>query len=310
MEKIAITGGAGFIGTNFVHYLCERYDAKITVFDKLTYAGKRENIAGLDIKFVHKDICDLIEDDFDEYDCLYHFAAESHVDRSITSPHDFLNTNVLGTVNLLELCKKIGVGRFIYISTDEAYGSVSVPSREVDILSPSSAYSASKASAETFCNAYLKTFRVPVIITRSSNNYGPYQHEEKLIPVVIGNALRDMQIPVYGTGNNIRDWLFVKDNCEAVDFVSRNGGVGEVYNIGSNNQTTNIEIITEILGVLGKPTSLISFVEDRLGHDREYSLDCFKINKLGWRAKYNFRKALKQTCEWYEQSFSNNTKLQ
>lgn len=306
MEKIAVTGGAGFIGTNFVQYLCARYDAKITVIDKLTYAGKKENLYGLDIDLVQKDICDLVEGDFDEYDYLYHFAAESHVDRSITSPNDFLKTNVLGTVNLLELCKKWGVGRFIYISTDEVYGSVSIPSREGDVLSPSSAYSASKASAETFCNAYLKTFRVPVIITRSSNNYGPYQHEEKLIPVVIGNALNNNLIPVYGTGKNIRDWLFVLDNCEAIDFVSRNGSVGEVYNVGANNQTTNIEIITEILGILGKPTSLISFVADRLGHDQEYNLDCFKINKLGWSAKYSFRKALKSTCEWYEQSFRNN----
>jgi dTDP-glucose 4,6-dehydratase len=310
MEKICVTGGAGFIGTNFVRYIYNMYDIEITVIDKLTYAGTRENLDGLDIKFIHEDVCDLTEEYFDNYDYLYHFAAESHVDRSIASPHDFLKTNILGTVNLLELCKKVGVGRFIYISTDEVYGSVGVPSREGDVLSPSSAYSASKASAETFCNAYLKTFRIPIIITRSSNNYGPYQHREKFIPVVIVNALKNETIPVYGTGRNIRDWVFVLDNCEAIDFVARHGGIGEVYNIGANNQVANIDLAIEILGILGKPQSLISFVEDRLGHDYEYNLDCFKVRKLGWSPKHSFRKALRLTCEWYEQGFNNNTKLQ
>ena len=300
MDKVCITGGAGFIGTNFVKYLHDRYDYSITVIDKLTYAGRRENLDGLDINFVHRDICDLTENEFEEYDYVYHFAAESHVDRSIDSPDDFLRTNISGTVNLLDLSKRVGVGRFIYISTDEVYGSVSIPSRESDILSPSSAYSASKASAETFCMAYLKTFRVPIIITRSSNNYGPYQHKEKFIPVVITSALSSMKIPVYGTGRNIRDWLFVGDNCEAIDLVSKKGNVGEVYNIGANNQITNIDLAVEILGILGKPRELISFVEDRLGHDYEYNLDCFKISKLGWKPKYDFRKAIRLTCDWYE----------
>lgn len=299
MDEICVTGGAGFIGTNFVRYLHDRYDADITVIDKLTYAGKKENLEGLDVRFFQNDICDLTA--LDEYDFLYHFAAESHVDRSIISADDFLKTNIIGTANLLELCRKVGVGKFIYISTDEVYGSIDIPSRETDIINPSSAYSASKASAETFCNAYHKTFKVPVIITRSSNNFGPYQHEEKFVPKVILNALRNEPIPVYGTGKNIRDWIYVLDNCEAIDFISRNGKVGEIYNIGGGNQKTNVDLAKEILGILGKSQSLISFVEDRLGHDYEYNLDCFKSHKLGWQPKYDFTKALKSTIEWYKE---------
>lgn len=302
MDKICVTGGAGFIGTNFVRYIYDRYEARITVIDKLTYAGRKENLDGLDITFIQKDICDLSKDDFQEFDFVYNFAAESHVDRSITSPDNFLKSNILGVVNLLELCKDTGVGRFIQISTDEVYGSVNIPSRENDVLSPSSAYSASKASAETFCNAYYKTFQIPIIITRSSNNFGPYQHDEKFVPKVILNSLRNQKIPVYGTGSQIRDWIFVADNCEAMDFVSRNGKIGEIYNIGGGNQKRNVDLATEILGILGKTKDLIAYVEDRLGHDYEYNLDCFKISKLGWKPKYNFEKSLKLTIKWYQES--------
>lgn len=297
MVKICVTGGAGFIGTNFVRYLHDRYDADITVIDKLTYAGKKENLEGLNVRFFQDDICNL--KCLDEYDFLYHFAAESHVDRSIIFADEFLKTNILGTANLLELCKKVGVGRFIYIGTDEVYGSVEIPSRESDIVNPSSAYSASKASAETFCNAYYKTFKVPVIITRSSNNFGPYQHEEKFVPKVILNALQNEPIPIYGTGKNIRDWIYVLDNCEGIDFVSKDGRLGEVYNIGGGNQETNVDMAMSILGILGKPQKILTHVEDRLGHDYEYNLDCFKVHKLGWHPKYNFEKSLRSTIEWY-----------
>lgn len=297
--KICVTGGAGFIGTNFVRYITQHYDCETTVIDKLTYAGTKQNLDGLNIKFLQKDICDLTTADFGEYDYVFHFAAESHVDRSISSPNDFLKTNVIGTVNLLELCKAVGVGRFIYISTDEVYGSTTIPSRETDIFSPSSSYSASKASGEVFCNAYYKTFNVPIIITRSSNNFGPYQHIEKLVPKVITNAINNEIIPVYGTGKNVRDWLYVEDNCEAIDFVGRHGTIGEAYNISGGNQKENIEIVKDILSILCKSKELIKFVPDRLGHDFEYNLDGFKLKKLGWIPKYDFNRALVHTVAWY-----------
>ena len=297
--KICITGGAGFIGTNFTKYFIEHYDADITVIDKLTYAGNKDNLDGLDLKFVHKDICDLTVQDFDSYDYIFHFAAESMVDRSIHDATDFLRTNITGTVNLLELCKQVGCGKFIMISTDEVYGSVSIPSRETDIISCSSAYSASKAAAETFCNAYHKTFQIPIVITRSSNNFGPYQHGEKLIPKIIRCAHYNNPIPIYGTGMNIRDWIFVEDNCSAIDFVSRKGVVGEVYNIGGGNPLTNLTITKTILGIMGKPQSLINFVSDRPGHDFEYNLDCYKLKRLGWEPNFTFDAAIKTTVKWY-----------
>jgi len=298
--KICVTGGAGFIGTNFVRYLLEAYECKLTVIDKLTYAGKKENLDGLDIKFIQKDICDLTEKDFDDFDFVFHFAAASHVDRSIYEPREFLMSNVFGTVNLLDLCRKLGVGRFVFVGTDEAYGSVSKPSREDDKIDPSSPYSASKVSAETFCNAYYKTFNVPVIITRSSNNFGPYQHEEKFISKTIINTLKRKKIPIYGTGENIRDWIFVRDNCEGIDFISRNGLVGETYNIGGGNQISNIDMVHKILSLIGASTDLITFVDDRLGHDFEYNLDCWKAHKLGWKPYFNLDDALIKTIEWYK----------
>ena len=298
--KICVTGGAGFIGTNFVRYLLEAYECKLTVIDKLTYAGKKENLDGLDIKFIQKDICDLTEKDFDDFDFVFHFAAASHVDRSIYEPREFLMSNVFGTVNLLDLCRKLGVGRFVFVGTDEAYGSVSKPSREDDKIDPSSPYSASKVSAETFCNAYYKTFNVPVIITRSSNNFGPYQHEEKFVSKTIINTLKRKKIPIYGTGENIRDWIFVRDNCEGIDFISRNGLVGETYNIGGGNQISNIDMVHKILSLIGASTDLITFVNDRLGHDFEYNLDCWKAHKLGWKPYFNLDDALIKTIEWYK----------
>jgi len=304
--KICITGGAGFIGTNFIKFLRSKYfNLKIVVIDKLTYAGSKENLDGLGVELIEKDICDLQVSDFDVFDAVYHFAAESHVDRSILSPHIFLRSNIIGTVNLLALCKEMGVGKFIYISTDEVYGSVNCPSRETDILNPSSAYSASKVSAECFCKAYYKTFNIPVIITRSSNNFGPHQHSEKLVPVIITNAINDKKIPIYGTGGNIRDWIYVTDNCEGIEFVGQKGSVGEIYNVGGGRQLTNIEIANAILDILGKPKTLIEFVADRLGHDAEYSLDCWKVNRLGWKPKYDFGKALETTIGWYKEKWKN-----
>jgi len=302
--KICVTGGAGFIGANFVKFLRDKYsDLDITVIDKLTYASNIENLDGLDVRLVEEDICDLKPIHFDSFDVVYHFAAESHVDRSILYPQLFLRSNVLGTVNLLSLCKTIGVGRFVYISTDEVYGSVDRSSREADILDPSSAYSASKVAAECFCNAYHKTFDIPIVVTRSSNNFGPYQHLEKLIPIVITNAISDNKIPIHGTGGYIRDWIYVMDNCEGIEFVGRNGILGEAYNIGGGNQLTNLEITDKILNILGKPMTLVEFVTDRPGQDNEYNLDCWKVAKLGWKPKYDFDQALEITVGWYKKQW-------
>ena len=311
MKSILVTGGAGFIGSNFVRYMLNKYqDYKIVNLDLLTYAG---NIKSLDdIKdnpnylFVKGDIADnkLVDKVVCEnkIDVIINFAAESHVDRSITNPDIFVKTNVLGTQNLLEIAKKYKIEKFFQISTDEVYGSLEKTGffTEKTPLSPNSPYSASKAGADLLVMAYHHTFGLNVNITRCSNNYGPYQFPEKLIPLFITNALADKQVPLYGDGLNIRDWLFVEDHCSAIDTVLHKGKNGEVYNVGGNNEKTNRYITDTILKYLGKDSSLIKYVADRLGHDRRYAIDATKIKEeLGWQPKYKFEQAIEKTIEWY-----------
>ena len=302
--KILITGGAGFIGCNFVRYMLEKYpDTEFVVLDKLTYAGRIQNLQDVTdkIMFIKGDICDKKDvEKVKECDVIFNFAAETHVDRSIIDAGIFVKTDVLGTYNLLEYARKHDIEKYIQISTDEVYGSIEKGSfKETDILDSSSPYSASKAGADFLVKAYLKTYGLPVLITRSSNNYGPYQYPEKLIPVLILNALHDKPLPIYGEGKNVRDWIYVLDNCEAIDFVFRKGKIGENYNIGAGNEKTNTEIAKLILKELNKPESLIKFVNDRPGHDFRYSLNCEKIQDLGWNHRYKFKAALKETIRWY-----------
>ncbi|CUS77994.1 dTDP-glucose 4,6-dehydratase [Candidatus Kryptonium thompsonii] len=314
MQSILVTGGAGFIGSNFVRYMLQNYPGvKVINFDKLTYAGNLENLKDVEnnpnYHFVRGDICnqELVEYVVQEFDIdvIVNFAAESHVDRSILGPEIFIRTNVLGTQVLLEVTKKFGIEKFIQISTDEVYGSLgSVGKFTEDMpLLPNSPYAASKASADLLCRAYFKTFDVPVIITRCSNNFGPYQFPEKLIPLMIINALNDKPLPVYGDGKNVRDWIYVLDHCRAIDFVIQKGKPGEIYNIGASNEWQNIDIVKLILKKLGKPESLIKFVKDRPGHDRRYAMDWTKIkNELGWEPVYTFEEAITETINWYIQN--------
>ena len=302
--KILITGGAGFIGCNFVRYMLERYSAdEIVVLDKLTYAGRLENLQGVgdNITFIQGDICNREDiEKVSECDVIFNFAAETHVDRSILDAGVFVRTDVLGTYTLLEYARKNEIEKYIQISTDEVYGSIEEGSfKETDILNPSSPYSASKAGADLLVKAYHKTYGLPVLITRSSNNYGPYQYPEKLIPVLILNALHNKPLPIYGAGKNIRDWIFVLDNCSGIDTVFRKGKTGEAYNIGGETEKTNIEIANVILEKLGKPKSLIKFVKDRPGHDLRYSLDTKKTRALGWKTKVTFEEGITQTVKWY-----------
>lgn len=302
--KIMITGGAGFIGSNFVHHIAEKYpDYDITVLDKLTYAGDMENIKSLDVEFIKGDIADptAASNAMKDADYVVNFAAETHVDKSINDPASFVKSDVLGTQNLLELVRKYDVERYIQISTDEVYGSILEGSfKETDNIDPSSPYSASKAGGDLLVNAYYKTYGIPVIITRSSNNFGPRQFPEKLIPLFILKALHDEPLPVYGDGQNVRDWIYVEDNCAGVDTVLHKGKLGEVYNIGGGNEKNNMEITKLILEKLNKPESLIEHVEDRLGHDRRYSLDATKTKKLGWEPKWKFEDAMEKTVNWYK----------
>lgn len=305
--KILITGGAGFIGCNFVRYMLEKYpDEEFVVLDKLTYAGRLENLQEVmdKITFIKGDICNK-EDVKNVGDCdvIFNFAAETHVDRSILDAGVFVKTDVLGTYTLLEYARKHDVEKYAQISTDEVYGSIEKGSfSEEDVLNPSSPYSASKAGADLLVKAYFKTYNLPVLITRSSNNFGPYQYPEKLIPVLILNALHDKPLPIYGEGKNIRDWIYVLDNCEMIDLVFQKGKIGEVYNIGSGNERTNIEIANLVLEELNKPKSLIKFVNDRPGHDFRYSLNIEKARKLGMILKYRFEDALKETIRWYSEN--------
>jgi len=307
MRKIVVTGGAGFIGSNFVRYMLQMHpDYEIIVLDKLTYAGNLDNLKDVAdstrFRFVHGDICDaaLVEETIKGVDVIVNFAAETHVDRSLIEPGGFILTDVFGTYVLLEAVKKLGTGLFLQVGTDEVYGSVEQgSSTEVDNLAPRSPYAASKAGADLMVGAYRSSFGLPTIITRASNNFGPYQYPEKVIPLFVTNAIEDKPLPLYGDGKNVRDWLYVLDHCEAIDLVLHEGRVGEIYNIGGGNEKTNIELTLKILELLDKPTTLIQHVTDRLGHDRRYSLDCSKIRQLGWSPRHQFDNALEQTVRWY-----------
>jgi dTDP-glucose 4,6-dehydratase len=311
MHNILVTGGAGFIGSNFVRYMLEAHpDYTIVNLDKLTYAGNLENLEDIEdnpnYRFVNGDICNraLVESVIKEHsvDSIINFAAESHVDRSIMGPAIFIETNVAGTNVLLELANEHKIQRFVQVSTDEVYGSLGQTGKftEATPLHPNSPYAASKAAADLLTLAYHRTYGTPVIITRCSNNYGPYQFPEKLIPLMIANALSNKPLPVYGDGQNVRDWLHVKDHCVAVDVVLHNGKPGEVYNIGGNNEWKNIELVKLLLKKLDKPESLITFVKDRPGHDRRYAIDSSKIQReLGWGPSYTFERGLSKTVDWY-----------
>ncbi|MDI6894290.1 MAG: dTDP-glucose 4,6-dehydratase [Bacillota bacterium] len=308
--RVLVTGGAGFIGSNFIRYcLREHPDWQLLNFDKLTYAGNLENLAGIDearYSFVRGDIGDpvAVEAVFRQRcDAVVNFAAESHVDRSILDSAPFMCTNVLGTQVLLDAARNHGVGVFVQISTDEVYGSLvegDPPSREDSPLAPNSPYAASKASADMLARAWWKTYRVPVIVTRCCNNFGPYQFPEKLIPLVITNAIQDLPIPVYGDGRNIRDWLHVEDHCGAIDAVIQRGRPGEVYNIGAGCELRNIDLVRQILVLLGKADSLVRFVPDRPGHDRRYAIDFSRIRKeLGWVPTRPLAETLREVIDWY-----------
>ncbi|WP_348623673.1 dTDP-glucose 4,6-dehydratase [Paenibacillus peoriae] len=308
--KLLVTGGAGFIGSNFVLYLLKQHpDYEIVNIDALTYAGNLENLKSIESNpkhsFIKADITDTQAIDQlmqQGIDVVVNFAAESHVDRSILEPEVFVKTNVLGTQVLLDAAKKYNVAKFVQVSTDEVYGSLGETGlfTEETPLQPNSPYSASKAGGDLLVRAYHETFGLPVNITRCSNNYGPYQFPEKLIPLMISRALSDQQLPVYGDGLNIRDWLYVEDHCSAIDLVIHQGKLGEVYNIGGNNERTNVHIVKTVLEELGKPESLISYVQDRPGHDRRYGIDPTKtMNELGWKPKHSFETGIKETIRWY-----------
>lgn len=308
--KVLVTGGCGFIGSNFVLHMLNQYpDYRITNLDALTYAGNPDNLEEVRdhprYTFVKGDITDrrLVEPLFRQgVDAVVHFAAESHVDRSIEDPGLFVKTNIMGTQVLLDAALKYGVKRFIQISTDEVYGSLEDTGlfTEQSPLSPNSPYSASKAGADLLVRAYHKTYGLPAIITRCSNNYGRFQFPEKLIPLMIIRALNDQPLPLYGDGLNVRDWLHVEDHCRAIDLVLHQGVVGEIYHIGGNQERTNLQIVQTILAELGKPESLITHVADRPGHDRRYALDATKIRReLGWRPVYDFETGIRQTIAWY-----------
>ena len=309
--NLLVTGGAGFIGSNFIRHILYKYpEYRVINLDKLTYAGNLENLTGVDkdprYAFERGDICDKARVQLCvmryEIDAIINFAAESHVDRSILGAAEFVQTNIAGTNVLLEVAKELKIKRFLQVSTDEVYGSLGSTGlfTEETSLHPNSPYSASKASADMLVLAYQHTFGLPVVLTRCSNNYGPYQFPEKLIPLMIANAINNTSLPVYGDGMNIRDWLHVKDHCSAIDEVLHRGKIGEVYNIGGNNEKPNIEIVRLILQNLGKPESLVAYVKDRPGHDRRYAIDSSKIqHELGWTPSYTFERGIAETIKWY-----------
>lgn len=308
MKTLLITGGAGFIGSNFIRHMIGKYpDYRIVNLDKLTYCGNLENLKDIEkhknYKFVKGDITDakLVNKLVGESDIVINFAAESHVDRSITDPGVFVRANVLGTYTLLEAARKAGVELFLQISTDECYGSVEKGfSKETDVMDPRSPYSASKAGADLLVRSYFVTFKLPITITRSSNNFGPYQYPEKIIPLFITNLMAGKKVPVYADGLNMRDWLYVVDNCEAIDVVLHRGSAGEIYNIGIGGETTNLALTKMLLDILGKDESSIEYVKDRPGHDKRYALDVSKLKALDWKPRHEFKAALEETVAWYK----------
>jgi dTDP-glucose 4,6-dehydratase len=308
--KILVTGGAGFIGSAFVRLLAGQTDYTIINLDQLTYAGNLENLAEVEgnprYRFVHGDICDerlvnaLVSEE--KPDAIVHFAAESHVDRSILSPEPVIRTNLHGTFTLLEAARRAGTGRFVHVSTDEVYGSLAAPLEATEDfpLNASSPYSASKAGSDLLARSYFVTYKMPVVITRASNNYGPYQFPEKLIPLMIANALEDKPLPIYGDGQQVRDWLYVEDHCRGILAVLRQGREGEIYNIGGNRSLPNMDVVRQVLALTGKPDSLIQYVTDRPGHDRRYALSSEKLmGETGWRPVMEFETGLARTIEWY-----------
>ncbi|MBU1912766.1 MAG: dTDP-glucose 4,6-dehydratase [Candidatus Omnitrophica bacterium] len=306
--KILVTGGCGFIGSNFIRYMLKKYSAyKIVNLDKLTYCGNPDNLKDIEgdkrYAFIKGDICDkkIVDKIIKDCDTVINFAAESHVDRSISDASEFIRTNIQGVYVLLEAAKRHNIKRFIQISTDETYGSIRKGSfKETSPLHPNSPYSAAKAGGDHLAMAYYRTFKTPVIVTRSSNNFGPYQYPEKVIPLFITNLLENKKVPLYGDGMNVRDWLYVTDNCTAIDLVLHKGKIGEVYNIGASFEIPNIELAKIILKNLGKTDKMINYVSDRLGHDRRYSLDSSKVRKLGWKPSKSFDIAIKETINWYK----------
>ena len=313
MKNLFVTGGAGFIGSNFVKYVLKNFEYKVINFDKLTYAGNLENLTDIeknpDYVFVKGDICDekCVRETLEKFevDTIINFAAESHVDRSILGAKDFVVTNVLGTQTLLDAFKDLKLEKYLQVSTDEVYGSLPEDRKEIKFtestpIDPSSPYSASKASADMFCNAYYHTHNLPILMTRCSNNYGPYQFPEKLIPLMIAKAVDGQKLPVYGDGKNVRDWLYVDDHCSGIMTVLQKGMFGEVYNIGGNNEWYNIDIVKLILKMLNKGEDNIQYVKDRPGHDRRYAIDSSKIQtELGWKPEHNFEQGIDLTIKWY-----------
>ena len=314
MKKMLITGGAGFIGSNFIHYILSKYnDYQVINLDKLTYAANLDNLKDIEdnknYRFIHGDIADqefifkLFENE--KFDIVINFAAESHVDNSILNPQIFTITNILGTQVLLDACRKYNIKRFHQVSTDEVYGELPLDDKNILFtektpLNPSSPYSASKASADMLVKSYYRTYSLPITISRCSNNYGPYQHLEKLIPLMISKAINNDNLPVYGNGLNVRDWLHVYDHCTAIDLIIHEGKIGEIYNIGGNNEKSNIDVVKIILKELGKSEKLIKYVNDRTGHDLRYAIDSTKIKTtLNWKPVYSFEKGILDTIKWY-----------
>ncbi len=310
MRTILVTGGAGFIGSNFIRHLLSNRDYAIVNLDKLTYAGNLDNLRDVEdsprYRFIRGDICDsaLVDELMREVDAVAHFAAESHVDRSLMDPGVFIQTEVYGTYVLLDAARRAGIGRFLHVSTDEVYGP-SLPGQRLTESSPfrpRSPYAASKAGAEFQCHAFVATYGLPVVIARPANNVGPRQYPEKAVPLFITNALDDQPIPLYGEGLQVRDRLYVEDHCEALDLLLHQGEASEAYNIAADNERTNLDVLETILAMLDKPKSLIRFVEDRQGHDQQYSMDASKIRALGWTPRHDFPAAIEKTVDWYREN--------